>query len=75
MSLTGRVHYLTGSSAQLRPIWRAYRVHPASAGRVAFDRFAFLLLLDARGRERVLFEPEQLTPEALAHDIRKLQAG
>lgn len=75
VSLTGRVQYLTGSPAQLRPIWRAYRVHPATVSRAAFDRFAFLLLLDARGRERVLFEPEELTPESLAHDIRRLQAG
>lgn len=75
VSLTGRVRYLTGSLAQLRPIWRAYHVHPASSGLAAFDRYAFLLLLDARGRERVLFEPEVLTPEALAHDIGKLQAG
>ncbi len=75
VSLTGRVRYLTGSPAQLRPIWRAYRVHPATVSRAAFDRFAFLLLLDARGRERVLFEPEELTPEALAHDIRRLKAG
>ncbi|HEV3320229.1 MAG TPA: SCO family protein [Solirubrobacteraceae bacterium] len=72
VSLTGRVRYLTGSPALLRPVWRAYRVHPASAGRAAFDKYAFLLLLDARGRERVLFEPELLTPEALAHDIRRL---
>lgn len=75
VSLTGRVHYLTGSLARLRPIWRAYRVHPATVSRAAFDRFAFLLLLDPHGRERVLFEPEVLTPEALAHDIGKLQAG
>jgi protein SCO1/2 len=74
VSLTGRVRYLTGSPARLRPIWRAYRVHPASAGRATFDKYAFLLLLDARGRERVLFEPEVLTPEALAHDIRRLQS-
>lgn len=74
VSLTGRVRYLSGSPAQLRPIWRAYRVHPASAGRATFDKYAFLLLLDARGRERVLFEPEVLTPEALAHDIRRLQS-
>jgi protein SCO1 len=73
VSLTGRVHYLTGSPAQLRAVWRAYRVHPASAGRAAFDKYAFLLLLDARGRERVLFESEVLTPEALAHDIGRLQ--
>jgi protein SCO1/2 len=73
VSLTERARYLTGSPAQLRPIWHAYRVHPAGAGRAAFDRYAFLLLLDAQGRERVLFEPEVLTPESLAHDIRRLQ--
>ncbi|HEY2537493.1 MAG TPA: SCO family protein [Solirubrobacteraceae bacterium] len=74
VSLAGRVRYLTGSPTQLRRVWRAYRVHPASDGRATFDRFASLLLLDARGRERVLFEPEVLTPEGLAHDIRRLQA-
>jgi len=31
-----------------------------------------VVLLDRSGRARVLFGPEQLTPEALAHDIRKL---
>jgi hypothetical protein len=31
-----------------------------------------VLLLDAEGRKRVLFESEELTPEALSHDIRKL---
>jgi protein SCO1/2 len=74
VSLTGRVSYLTGSPAQLRRVWSAYRVHPAADGRATFDKFAFLLLLDARGRERVLFAPDVLTPEALAHDVRGLQA-
>jgi protein SCO1 len=72
VSLGGRVHYLTGSSATLAPIWRAYHVKPASAGRAAFDRFASVSLLDRRGRLRVLYQLEQLTPEALAHDLRKL---
>jgi protein SCO1 len=75
VSLTGRVQYLTGSPAQLRRVWHAYGVHPGEASRAAFDRFAFLLLLDPQGRERVLFEPEVLTPESIAHDIGKLQAG
>jgi protein SCO1/2 len=72
VSLTARVQYLTGPSASLRRIWRAYRVTPAAAGRTAFARRAVVLVIDARGRERVLFGPEQLTPEALAHDIGKL---
>ncbi|HEX4482357.1 MAG TPA: SCO family protein [Solirubrobacteraceae bacterium] len=71
-SLTGRVHYLTGSLAQLRPIWRSFRVVPASAGTAAFDNSASVFLLDRDGRERVIFQLEQLTPEALAHDLRKL---
>jgi protein SCO1/2 len=75
VSLTGRVHYLTGSPAQLRAVWRAYGVTPASAGRAAFDNFASVFLIDPSGYERVIFGVEQLTPEGLAHDIRKLQAG
>jgi protein SCO1/2 len=75
VSLSSRVEYLTGPAAQLRRVWRAYRVTPAAAGRAAFARAAFVLLLDARGRERVLFGPEQLTPEGLAHDIGRLQDG
>jgi protein SCO1 len=72
VSLTGRVSYLTGSTAALQPIWRAYGITPASAGRSNFDRFASVFLLDRRGDRRVLFQIEQLTPEALSHDIRKL---
>jgi protein SCO1/2 len=72
VSLTGRVHYLTGPIGVLRTIWRAYGVVPAGSGRSSFDRSASVLLLDRSGRARVLFQSEQLTPEALAHDIRKL---
>jgi protein SCO1 len=72
-SLTGRMEYLTGSAAQLRPVWRAYAVAPASAGAVAYERGAFVLLLDREGAPRVEFPVEELTPEALAHDVRKLE--
>ena len=70
VSLTGRVRYLGGSLAQLRPVWRSFRIVPATAGRAAFDRSASVFLLDRTGRQRVLFQPEELTPETLAHDIR-----
>jgi protein SCO1/2 len=72
MSLSGRTQYLTGSPAQLRSVWRAYDVKPASAGAHVFGEYAQVLLLDPQGRKRVLFESEELTPEALSHDIRKL---
>lgn len=74
VSLTGRLRYLTGSAAQLRSVWRAYRVVPASAGEGAYERGAFVLLLDRAGAARVDFSLEELTPEGLAHDVRKLEA-
>jgi len=75
VSLSGRAVYLTGSAAELAPIWRAYRVRPASAGAAVFGRYAFVMLVDRSGTERVLYETEQLTPESLAHDIRRLEGG
>lgn len=75
VSLAGRVYYLNGSPAQLRAVWHAYGVTPASAGRGAFDAAATVYLIDKAGFERVEFGVEQLTPEGLAHDIARLQAG
>jgi protein SCO1/2 len=73
-SLSGRLEYLTGTPAQLRAVWHAYGATPARAGALAYERAAFVLLLDRAGAPRVEFPLEQLTPEALAHDVRKLQA-
>jgi protein SCO1 len=75
VSLTGRAEYLTGPLSRLRPVWAAYGVKPASVGASRFDEYASVLLLDRAGEERVLFQTEQLSPESLAHDIRKLQNG
>jgi protein SCO1 len=74
VSLSGRVHYLSGAVSQLRPLWHAYRAAPASSANSVADSFAGVLLIDRRGFERVLFGVEQLTPESLAHDIRRLQS-
>jgi protein SCO1/2 len=72
VSLNGRARFLDGAPAVLRPVWRAYRVMPLSAGRAAFERSAQVALIDRSGQERVIYGLEQLTPEGLAHDIRKL---
>jgi len=72
VALSGRVRYLSGTPAVLRPIWRAYGIVPVSSDRAAFERAASVLLLDRNGRERVIFGVEQLTPEGVAHDVRKL---
>jgi protein SCO1 len=72
VSLRGRARWLSGSRAQMQRVWHVFRVLPASAGHTAFARSASVFLIDRSGRERVIFQLEQLTPEALAHDIRKL---
>jgi cytochrome oxidase Cu insertion factor (SCO1/SenC/PrrC family) len=74
-SLTGRVEYLTGTTTELRPVWRAYRILPASAGKAASEAAVTVLLIDRNGFERVGFGLEQITPEGLAHDIRLLEAA
>ena len=73
VSLSGRVRWLSAPAAALRPIWRAFRVRPVSAGAAAFANSASIYLIDRDGLERVIFQLEQLTPEALSHDVRKLQ--
>jgi len=66
-----RMRFLLGSRAQLQPVWKAYGIRPQGE---AFDHSAYVLLVDRRGRQRIGFPVEQLTPEGLAHDIRRLQA-
>jgi protein SCO1 len=81
VSLTGRAHYLTGPVSELRPVWHSYGAMPAnpsasaSARRAQSENSTAVLLVDGRGFERVLFPLEELTPEALAHDIRRLQSN
>lgn len=69
-SLTGRMRFLLGSRAQLAPIWRAFAIKPQGQG---FDHSAYVLLLDRQGRQRVAFPFDHLEPEALAHDIARLE--
>jgi protein SCO1/2 len=66
-----RMRFLLGSRSRLEPIWKAYGVRPQGK---AFDHSAYVLLIDRSGRQRIGFPVEQLTPEGLAHDIRRLQA-
>jgi protein SCO1/2 len=75
VSLTGRVQYLSGTPAQLRAVWHAYAIKPASDGADVFDEYAPVLLIDGAGRKRVLFEAEELTPEGLSHDVRTLDGN
>ncbi len=66
----GRVRFLLGDRVTLDPIWKAYGIAPQKD---EFDHSAYVLLIDRRGRQRIGFPVSQLTPEALAHDIAKLE--
>jgi protein SCO1/2 len=68
--MTGRLAFLNGPPAVLRRVWRAYAMQPDQG---ALPHTAFVLLIDKRGVERVGFPADQLTPEALAQDIGRLQ--
>jgi len=68
--MTGRVAFLAGTSAQLRPVWHSYAIQPVTP---KIDHSTFVLLIDKRGMERIGFPADQLTPEALAHDIGVLE--
>ena len=70
-SLTGRMRFLLGSKAELEPIWKAYGIQPQGK---AFDHSAYVVLMDAKGVQRVGWPVEKLTPEGLAHDLRVLEA-
>ena len=68
----GRMHFLTGTRAQLAPVWRDYGIQPQGNG---YEHSAYVLLIDKQGRQRVSFPVDELTDRALAHDIRRLEAA
>jgi protein SCO1/2 len=66
----GRLAFVSGSPAALRPVWKAYGIHPVTP---KVDHSTFVILIDKRGLERIGFAADQLTPEDLSHDIRVLE--
>nr|WP_281381649.1 SCO family protein [Conexibacter arvalis] len=70
--MNGRMRFLLGSRAELEPIWKAYGIQPQGEG---FEHSASTVVIDDRGVQRVGFLTDQLTPEGLAHDLRRLGAS
>lgn len=66
--LAGRVPYLVGTRPQLARVWRQFGVGPQ--GRREHD--VSVVLLDRHGRQRVGFGVDDLSAEALAHDLAEL---
>lgn len=70
--MSGRMRFLTGTRAELEPVWRAYGIQPQGEG---FEHTASTVVVDERGRQRVGYLTDQLTPDGLAEDLRTLAAG
>jgi protein SCO1/2 len=66
----GRMRFLLGSRRELAPVWKAYGIRPQGEG---FEHSAYVVLIDARGRQRIGFPFDKLTPEGLEADVRRLQ--
>jgi protein SCO1/2 len=67
--MTGRARFLLGTRAELQPVWKGYGIQPQTDD---LEHSAGVVLVDADGRQRVGFPHDQLTPEALAHDLQRL---
>ena len=68
--MIGRMHFALGSTAALKRQWDAYGIAPQKDGR---EHSAYVVLVDGNGMQRIGWPVDRLTPEGLAHDIRRLQ--
>jgi len=67
---TGRIDFVLGTRAELRPVWRGFAIRPQS---VTAEHNARFTLVDARGFQRVGYPGSEATPERLAHDLALLE--
>jgi protein SCO1 len=72
VGIGGRMRFLLGSRDELARVWRGFAIRPQSQEE---EHQARLVLLDARGLQRIGFPASQATPERLAHDLRALGAS
>jgi protein SCO1/2 len=68
-SMRGRMRFLLGPQERLEPLWQAFGIAPQ---RGELDHSAYVVLVDAAGRQRVGFPFSQLTDARLAHDVGRL---
>jgi protein SCO1/2 len=69
--VSGYLDFLLGPRSELQPVWRDYGFAPQTTEQ---EHNSYVVLIDKRGRQRVGFPIDYLTPEGLAHDIRVLLA-
>ena len=67
---TGRIDFVLGSRAELRPVWDGFFIRPQS---VTEEHQARFTLVDSQGYQRIGYPGAEATPERLAHDLRLLE--
>lgn len=67
--MPGRMRWALGSRAELEPVWRGFFIQEQSE---ESDHQARVVLVDGRGRQRVGYPAQELTPEMIAQDVRIL---
>jgi protein SCO1 len=67
----GRIDFVLGTRAELKPLWDAFAIRPQS---VTEEHQARITLVDRRGFQRVGYPGSEATPERLAHDLRLLES-
>ncbi len=67
--MAGRTRFMLGSRRELEPVWDGYAIQPQER---QLDHSAYVVLVDGRGRQRVGWPHQYLTPEGLEHDLRAL---
>ena len=73
LRLLPQFRYLTGTRAELVPVWRAYGILAVAANKELVDHAAATVLLDPHGKRRVLYGAHVQTADVL-HDLRMLAA-
>jgi protein SCO1/2 len=68
---TGRIDFVLGTRAELRPLWKGFFIRPQTDSQ---EHLARVTLVDKRGFQRVGYPAFAATPERLAHDLRLLRA-
>lgn len=68
--MLGRARFVLGTQAELGRVYRGFFVQPQTK---EADHQTRLVLLDGRGAQRVGYFLENVTPEGIAADVRKLE--
>lgn len=70
--MSRRLRFALGGQDELRPVWKGFFVQPQ---RENLEHTGRLVLVDAKGLQRVSYPIDQATPERIAHDLRLLEQG